>query len=213
MIIISKNITAFNGINVSYHKVEEIKVSPNMEDLNLLVLSWASEAQYLNETDPLARWMVRVPILSLLNSSALVGDIATLLISSGDLSGGILVPGTDNTLASAKAKKWTEVKQWRANEIDTPLTTPYGILQCAAEDRQNITDAVLLAQTLSGLQQTVAIPWTLADNTISIFDADKMVTVGLLLGQKTQAAHARARLRRAEIDAATTITEVDAVVW
>ncbi|WP_305748493.1 DUF4376 domain-containing protein [Leptothrix discophora] len=117
------------------------------------------------------------------------------------------------TLLEVQLAKWEEIKVSRSVEIDTTMSTPYGPFQCRAEDRQNITDSILLAQTLTAMSQPVAIQWTLADNSVTTLDAAQMVTVGLLLGQKVQAAHAKARVLRTAIEAATTIAEVEAISW
>lgn len=116
-------------------------------------------------------------------------------------------------LEDIQLAKWEEIKQARAAEIDAPLITPYGAFQCRAEDRQNISDTVLLAQTLASMNQPVAIDWTLANNTVVVLDLQMMVTVGLLLGQKIQAAHAKARTLRQAIEAATTVQAVEAIAW
>ncbi len=124
-----------------------------------------------------------------------------------------MVPDATGTLAAEAAKRWALIKQWRINAVNEDLVTPYGVFQCGDEDRANITDAVLLAQALTAAGQPVAITWTLKDNSIVTLDATQMTTVGLLLGQQVQTAHATARERRAAVDAATTVEEVLAVQW
>lgn len=127
-------------------------------------------------------------------------------------SGWILDPEYSE-LAEAKVIRWEFVKTARTRHIDSGLTTPYGDFQTAPPERQNITDAVLLAQTLASQSQPVSIDWTLADNSVVTLGLTEIVTVGLLLGQKVQEAHAHARTLRAAIDAATTVEEVEAVSW
>lgn len=117
------------------------------------------------------------------------------------------------TLEQTKADRWEVIKAARAAHIDAGLVTPYGQFQTAPLERQNITDAVLLAQTLTAMGQPVAIDWTLADNTVVTLGLPEIVTVGLLLGQRVQEAHAHARTLRAAIDAATTVAEIEAITW
>lgn len=117
------------------------------------------------------------------------------------------------TLESAKSEAWERVKSARAAHIDAGLSTPYGVFQTAPPERQNIVDAVLLAQTLNAMGQPVSIQFTLTDNSVVTLGITEMVTVGLLLGQRVQEAHAIGRTLRAEIDAAQTIEEADAVAW
>jgi hypothetical protein len=117
------------------------------------------------------------------------------------------------TLEQAKLAKWEQVKIWRSNEINTNMETPYGVIQCQPEDRQNITDAILLAQTLTAQNLPVQIQWTMADNTVVEMDLEMITNVGLLLGQKVQYAHGVARELRNEIDMAKSVAAVEAIVW
>lgn len=135
--------------------------------------------------------------------------------SAHHVAGGVLVPGLldDRTVEQRKADRWEAMKLARAAAIDAPLVTPFGTFDSGPADRQNITDAVLLAKTLAEQGQSVAIAFTLANNGTVTLDAAQMVQVGLLLGAKVQAAHARGREVRAAIDAAATAEQVEAVAW
>ena len=126
---------------------------------------------------------------------------------------GVLSFVDQRSLGEVKLEQWVLIKEARAIAINADLDTPYGVFQCSTEDRQNITDAIMLAQTLTALQQTVSIPWTLADNTVVTLNTAHLVTVGLLLGQRVQEAHATARTLRSQIEAATTVGDVEAIVW
>lgn len=116
-------------------------------------------------------------------------------------------------LETVKESTWAAMKLAREATIDAPLATPYGAVDSKAKDRTNITDAVLLLQTLAAIGQPTTIDFTMADNTTVTLDTTQMVTVGLLLGQKVQTAHSRARVLRAAIDDATTIAQLEALTW
>ena len=117
------------------------------------------------------------------------------------------------TLTDLKAAQWTQIKQARTAFIDAPLVTPYGTFDSDAAGRTSITDAVLLANNLTALSLPVAIEFTLADNSVVTLDAAQIVEVGLLLGQKVQHAHPHSQALRAQIEAATTKEEVEAIAW
>ena len=117
------------------------------------------------------------------------------------------------SLATIKDAKWGDIKAAREEYIDAPLVTPYGTFDCKVKDRTNITDAVLLLQTLAAVGTPTNIDFTLSDNSTVSLTTTEMVTVGLLLGQKVQAAHTQARTLRAQIDAANSSTELEAIVW
>ena len=117
------------------------------------------------------------------------------------------------SLQEIKDAKWLSIKLARETHIDAPLVTPYGTVDSKAKDRTNITDAVLLLQTLASVGTPTTIDFTLADNTTVTLTTTEMVTVGLLLGQKVQAAHATARSLRAAIDAALTSEALEEITW
>lgn len=117
------------------------------------------------------------------------------------------------TLADLKAAKWDKIKQARAAEIASPLVTPYGTFDADAHSRTAITDSVLLLQTLSKHGRPATIQFTLSDNTDIDLSMSQIEDVGLMLGEKTNAAFAKGRLLRAAIEAATTAEEVSAVAW
>jgi hypothetical protein len=61
--------------------------------------------------------------------------------------------------------------------------------------------------------QPFSIDWTLADNTVRTLSGADMIAVGQALGQHVAACHIKARALREQINAATTVAEVEAVVW
>ena len=117
------------------------------------------------------------------------------------------------TLTEHQDAKWEEIKTAREAAFNAPLATPHGVFDSGARDRTNITDAVLMAQTLAALGQPVSINFTLANNTTVTLNAAQMVEVGLALGAKVQAAYAIARALRTAIAAAPTIAVVQAISW
>jgi hypothetical protein len=117
------------------------------------------------------------------------------------------------SLVDFKDAKWEEMKKARTAAIDAPLTTPYGVFDSSPSARTSITDAVLLLQTLASLGTPTTIDFTLADNSVVTLNTTQMVQVGLMLGQKVQVAHSRARVLRLQGEAATTVAEVEAITW
>ncbi|OIP19571.1 MAG: hypothetical protein AUK51_01155 [Comamonadaceae bacterium CG2_30_59_20] len=78
-----------------------------------------------------------------------------------------------------------------------------------ATSQNRITGAVTLAQ----LSSAFTIDWTLADNTVRNLGQMDMFQVGAALGVHVQTQFAKGQALRAQIDAATTQAEVEAVVW
>lgn len=119
-------------------------------------------------------------------------------------------------LAIAKEKKIFELKQERELAIDAPLTTPYGVFDNAKEDRDNITDTFLLLQQLEADNTSgtpITVNFTKLDNTTATLNLTEIRNIALLMGQKVQLAYDKGRTLKTAVDAATTVEEVNAVVW
>ena len=117
------------------------------------------------------------------------------------------------TLADLKAAKWVQIKAAREAAIKAPLVTPYGTFDADADARANITDTILLLQTMEAMGQPGEVDFTLEDNTVLTVTTAQMVMVGLLLGQQVQGAYNTGRLLRGAIEAASTAEEVAAIAW
>lgn len=116
-------------------------------------------------------------------------------------------------LQALKDAKWDTIKIARAQANTAPLSTPYGTFDANIVSQKSITDAILLLQTLEQLGTPTTIDFTLTNNTTVTLTTQQMVNVGLLLGQRTQEVYATGRALRAQIDAATTVAEVEAITW
>lgn len=117
------------------------------------------------------------------------------------------------TLLELQDIKWGEIKALRAEAIDAPLVTPYGTFDSYAQARNDIADSVLLANNLTLLSIPVSIDFTLADNTVINLDAEAMINVGLMLGDKVQTVRGIATGLRADIYATTAPEQLDDIVW
>ncbi len=117
------------------------------------------------------------------------------------------------TLPDLKDAKWKAIKSAREAEIASNLVTQYGTFDADDRARSNITDAILMLQTLASAGRPTTIDFTLADNSTVTLTTSELVTVGLFLGQKVQIAHATARARRLDINAATTAAQLEAITW
>lgn len=113
------------------------------------------------------------------------------------------------TLQDHKDLKWIEIKNVRdAVEFGQMV---YGGNTYDIDDlsQRRIQGAVQLA----GLDGALTMDWTLADNSSVTLTAADIIGLGVALGVHVNAAHVQARTRRASIEAATTVAEVNAIVW
>lgn len=110
-------------------------------------------------------------------------------------------------------EKWSNLKMQRDEKLYEPLLTDYGVFDADARSQKNITDAIALMQTAEAQQPGQTIMFTLADNSVTTLTTQQMVNVGLALGQRTQQIYNTSRQLRAQLDAAQTVQEVEAITW
>lgn len=191
----------------AYHVVKKGSIDYETESLTVVVASWTDRDSCIRGDKPK---MTAVNI-----DLAQVLDPEQALINKQDCAffGGVIQTETSLPLEVARGVKWENIKRSREQDINRPLVMAYGVFQAGVEDRKNITDAILLANTLAALEQPVAIEWTLLDNSVITLDQTQLVQLGLALGARTQAAYSQARTLREQIDAAESQEDLDAIVW
>ena len=113
------------------------------------------------------------------------------------------------SMAEHKRDKWKEIKDARAAAEEGGFVWDGSTFDSDEVSQRRIGDAV----TMAGIVPNFTIDWTLADNTVRTLSAADMVNAGKALSRHVQAVFQRGRARRAEIEAATTKQEVNAVVW
>jgi hypothetical protein len=113
-------------------------------------------------------------------------------------------------LPALKAAKWRAIKAARdAAEFGT-FACDGNTFDSDLASQSRIQGAVQLAKLLG---PAFTIDWTLADNSVVTLDAAEMQAVGLALAQHVQTVHAAGRTLRAQIEAATTKADLDAIEW
>ena len=112
-------------------------------------------------------------------------------------------------LSLARNAKWLEIKAAReAQEFGTFDWGGY-TFQCDEVSQRRIQGAVQLA----GLDPTLVMDWTLADNSVQSFTASDFIAIGQALAQHVNAGHVKSRGLRSQIEAATTEAEISAITW
>jgi hypothetical protein len=113
------------------------------------------------------------------------------------------------TLQDLKAAQWTAIKQARSNAEYAGFTWDGSTFDSDAISQNRITGAVALAQ----MSSTFSIGWILKDNTVRTLNQSDMLQVGAALGAHVAAIFAKGVLLREQIESATTVQQIEAVVW
>lgn len=90
----------------------------------------------------------------------------------------------------------------------------YGkVFDSDARAMQRIMGAAQAAALAKSAGQAMSIDWTCKDNSTLTMDTDMLVQVPIFIAQAGAALHAKCQLLKGQIEAATTIEEIDSVVW
>ena len=112
-------------------------------------------------------------------------------------------------LTRHRDEKWQEIKLARDAEEFSTFEWNAHAFDCDEVSQRRIQGAVQLA----ALDDTTVMDWTLADNSVQTFNATELQQIGQALAAHVNACHVKARGLRAQIDAATTKAELDAIIW
>ena len=118
------------------------------------------------------------------------------------------MPDETATLEAKKAVAKAKLKLNRDQAEWAGVETPLGRVDSDPNSQRKISGAVTLAM-LGG--QNFTIDWRMADNTTVTHDHDATVATGLAVGQHVAACQAHKNSVEAEIDAATTEEELEAI--
>ena len=214
MILISRATTAGNGAAVEHHALGKIELSADGDAFMVHIASWANEQARIDNTAPSALSHVRVPLAAMGASSGFIDDlIAGIAATEATLSGAVKVNDGSMTLANLKRMKWVAIKAQAviASNADITVSTRTFLADQAerAEMAYKMAIAILAAQ--DGI--TFSVDWPLANGTAQTLNANQFKALTRAIDARNDGYRAAAVLKKAEIEAATTPAEVDAVVW
>jgi hypothetical protein len=122
-------------------------------------------------------------------------------------------PTESALLAASKSRARETVNEMRGAREFSFFTWDGSTFDADAKSQARLQGAFQLANLALLSGQPFQIEWTLADNTVRQLSGPDMVSVGHALADHVLAAHRAAAILKAQIDAATTIAEVEAVAW
>lgn len=114
-------------------------------------------------------------------------------------------------LESLKTRKRTEIEAKRRAVEEGGAPTPKGVLDSDERSQGRIGRLVQMAQVAKASSQSFNQMVTFKDGSEALHNADEAVMMGVALGQHVVAAYEVARALKAEVAAADTVEEVEAV--
>lgn len=143
-----------------------------------------------------------------LGSDAVAAVADWLSSEDGPYAGCPVVSDADLPLASGKLALSAVVKRKRDAVRDGGCTTAFGLIDTDINSRLNINGAVSMAAIVG---EAFSIEWRMSDNSLVALDAADMTAVGVAVGQFVAACQARKNVLDAEIEAAETLAELEAI--
>lgn len=119
----------------------------------------------------------------------------------------------DREITRAKSNRRQYVNQCRAIAEYGLFAWEGSLFDSDRDSQARLQGAFQLANLALTSGQQYQVSWMLADNTARTLSAVDMLGVGHALAEHILATHMKARDLKAQIDAATTIAEIEAVDW
>ena len=198
-----------NGANTEFHKVTKIESSLDMTSLHIAVSSWSSEAEYLAGAGPVWTTYETRPL-----GTTLENLLAEMLTNEGVFVSAVPVVDNGASLEAAKARKRAEINTARLAANRSTFTFAGKEIQCDELSRSDIDGVQGYVARHSLLPASFPGGWKTVDNSfVAIPDVETWdAFYGAMLAQGT-ANFMKAQGLKADVDAATTIEEVNAVMW
>lgn len=117
------------------------------------------------------------------------------------------------TLQDLQATKWAEIKRHRDDAEFAPFT--YNAMEFDGDlnAQRRLGSYISVSKSALAAGDPFSAEFILADNTVVTLSAQDFVGIELAKVQAVAAAFAHATALRSQIEAATTVAEVDAVTW
>ena len=122
-------------------------------------------------------------------------------------------PDEPQSLEEHKVFKRTLLNRERDTEEANGFTYMDKLLDSDERSVLRITTAALSAQLALSQGQPFELVWTAKDNSVLVLDALQTVTMPLYLALHGKALHEKCKTLKDQVDAATTIEEVEAISW
>jgi hypothetical protein len=213
---IIKSITLKSGLIVSYHKVVSVAINNNsgIERVVASFASWVNETFAANNPEiPADRIgsilaIIPQPGMYALAESAVVAD------STSPLFGGTVTPDVIlSDLNKAKAKKKAEIASARNVEMYADKTTSLGVFGSTESDNNKLSIAIQVTQLAAAAGQPAQCGYKTADGVYSVYTLAQLQQIALEIAAQVLPLYAKESGLVAQVDAATTVEDVESITW
>ena len=211
---ITKNITIESGLVVTYHRIVSVVTLMNQgaEMVIASVQSWLDKTRADNGEDGhFNSYHVAItpqPGMVAKAEQALVSD------STCPLFGGTVTPDVIlSDLDKAKTKKKAEIASSRSVEMYADKTTSLGVFGSTESDNNKLSIAIQVTQLAAAAGQPAECGYKTADGVYSVYTLAQLEQIALEIAAQVIPLYEKESGLVAQVDAAATVEDVEAVVW
>lgn len=209
---ITKQITNAQGIVYEYHRVNSVIIDAQ-DNLFATVSSWISADRATDKDRPVDRFSVQIhtPI-----TSGLVATAETLLVADATckLFGGVVTPDVIvSDLDKAKVKKKAEIASARSVEMYADKTTSLGTFGSTESDNNKLSIAIQVTQLAAAAGQPAECGYKDVNGVYSVYTLAQLEQIALEIAAQVVPLYAKESTLVNQTDSATSIEELDLIIW
>jgi hypothetical protein len=207
---ITKQLTNAAGIVYDYHRVNSVIIDAQ-DNLFATVASYISADRATER--PVDRFSIQIyaPI-----TTGLVATAETLLVADANckLFGGVVTPDVIlPDLDKAKAKKKAEIASARSVEMYADKTTSLGVFGSTESDNNKLSIAIQVTQLAAAAGQPAECGYKDVNGVYSVYTLTQLEQIALEIAAQVLPLYEKESGLVTQVDAATTVADVEAVVW
>ena len=211
---ITKNIILDSGLVVTYHRVRSVVTTMHLgaEMVIASVLSWVDKARADNGEDGnFSSYQVAItpqPGMVAKAEQALVAD-STCPLFGGTVTPDIIVSDLDK----AKTKKKAEVASARNVEMYADKTITLGVFGSTESDNNKLSIAIQVTQLAAAAGQPAECGYKDVSGVYSVYTLAQLEQIALEIAAQVLPLYEKESGLVAQVDAATTVEEVQSITW
>jgi hypothetical protein len=209
---ITKQLTNAQGVVYKYHRVVSIVIDPQ-DGVFAHVCSYISADRATDQDRPVDRFSTQIFTTI---TTGLVATAETLLVADPEckLFGGTVTPDVIlSDLDKAKVKKKAEIASARSVEMYADKTTSLGTFGSTESDNNKLSIAIQVTQLAAAAGQPAECGYKTADGVYSVYPLAQLEQIALEIAAQVLPLYEKESGLVAQVDAATTVEDVEAVSW
>jgi len=209
---IIKQLTNAQGIVYEYHRVNSVIIDAQ-DNLFATVSSFLTADRATDKDRPVDRFSVQIftPI-----TTGLVATAETLLVADANckLFGGTVTPDVVvSDLDKAKTKKKAEIASARSVEMYADKATSLGTFGSTESDNNKLSIAIQVTQLAAAAGQPAVCGYKDVNGVYSVYTLAQLEQIALDIAAQVLPLYEKESGLVAQIDAATTVEEVESIAW